>query len=172
MPKIGKRFYNNLMETPDSSFFFKLIKRNRGENVNRHVATILTDEIETDDPSQQRRAFANFYEDLAVPRDNNSFDNEFLDVCSTRCKLIERLSIQKQEPIVPFTHDEVREAIGSLNTNKAADEYGIAAEHIRFAQDALIIPLTCLFNEILQDGENTRNIQDRLHYASTQKGQK
>ena len=148
-----KRFYNNLMETPDSSFFFKLIKRNRGENVNRHIATILTDERETDDPLQQRRAFARFYEDLAVPRDNDTFDNEFLDVCSTRCKLIERLSIQKQEPIVPFTHDEVREAIGSLNTNKAADEYGIAAEHIRFAQDALIIPLTCLFNEILQEGE-------------------
>ena len=148
-----KRFYNKLMDTPDTSFFYKLIKRNKGENVNHIPVTILAEDVETENPSLQRTAFAKFYEDLAVPKHHETFDNEYLEVCSARCKLIDRLSIYKQEVVEPFTPDEIREAISGLNTNKAADEYGISAEHIKFAQEALAIPLTCLFNQILEDGE-------------------
>ena len=40
-----------------------------------------------------------------------------------------------------------------IYSNKAIDEYGIAAEHIKYAQESLVSPLTSLFNQIIHEGE-------------------
>ena len=37
------------------------------------------------DPEKQRQCFAEYFEDLALPKDHN-YDNVFLELCNVRCK--------------------------------------------------------------------------------------
>ncbi|KAK3092823.1 hypothetical protein FSP39_007606 [Pinctada imbricata] len=140
------------MENPDSTFFYKLIKKNKGENIHQGTVTLDVGGIESDNPVEQRRAFANFYEDLAVPKENDRYDVKTLEASKTRCGLIENLAIYEREEIMPFTTLEVGNAIKTLNNNKASDEYGLSAEHIKFAGEPLVDVLTDLFNQILKEG--------------------
>ena len=48
-----------------------------------------------------------------------------------------------------FTNDEVNRAISRLKRNKASDDYGLAAEHIKSASKVLTPILANLFNSIL-----------------------
>ena len=127
------RFYNKLMANPYTSYFFKLIKRNTGKANTRTQTTLLHNNLEIDDPSSQTETFAQYYEQLAVPDNNPSFNDEFLDLCTFRCSLIEQLANVDPDPVQPFSKTEVEKAIKNLNNNKAADEYGITAEHVKYA---------------------------------------
>ena len=83
------RFYSKLMASPDTSYFFKLTKRNTGKANTRTQTTLLHNNLEIDDPSSQTETFAEHYEQLAVPENNPSFNGEFLDLCTFRCSLIQ-----------------------------------------------------------------------------------
>ncbi|KAK3102935.1 hypothetical protein FSP39_015085 [Pinctada imbricata] len=135
------------MENPASTFFNK----NKGENIHQGTVALDVGGIESDSPIEQRRAFANFYEDLAVPKDDR-FDAKTFEASKTRCWLIEKLAIYEREEIIPFTILEGGNAIKTLNNNKASDEYGLSAEHIKFAGEPLVDVLTDLFNQILKEG--------------------
>ena len=63
--------------------------------------------------------------------------------------LLKSFPLYNNEPVTPFTTEEVDEAILSLNNNKSAVEYGVTAEHIKFASGTLTGVLTVLFNQIL-----------------------
>ena len=143
------RFYNKLMATPDTSFFYKLIKRNTGKGKSQVQTTIIDKNIEIENPVRQTETFAEYYEQLAVPSEDPSFNDEFLDLCSFRCTLIEQLADTCPDPVEPFTCNEVEKAIKNLNNNKAADEYGITAEHVKYAGEPLLNMLTHIFNTIL-----------------------
>ena len=143
------RFYNKLMATPDTSFFYKLIKRNTGKGKSQVQTTIIDKNIEIENPVRQTETFAEYYEQLAVPSEDPSFNDEFLDLCRSRCTLIEQLADTCPDPVEPFTSNEVEKAIHNLNNNKAADEYGITAEHVKYAGEPLLNMLTDIFNTIL-----------------------
>ncbi|VDH93589.1 Hypothetical predicted protein [Mytilus galloprovincialis] len=51
----------------------------------------------------------------------------------------------------PYTEKEVKQAKEYLNTGKSADEHGICAEHLKYAQHTVVPVLTKIFNKILQE---------------------
>ena len=81
-----KSFYDSLMENPASTKFFQLIKRSRSKT-DSNSACIEMDGVKYFDPDQQRHCFVRYFEDLAVPKDQN-YDNVFLELCNIRCKVL------------------------------------------------------------------------------------
>jgi hypothetical protein len=71
------KFHNDVMDTPGTVVFHKLINRNRP---NRHSDTAciteqITNHYTTED---QNKCFARYYEDLAVPKDKG-YDTSYFN---------------------------------------------------------------------------------------------
>ena len=102
------------------------------------------------DFSEQCANFANFYEDLAKPLESPNFDNDYLSRVETDLELIREFIENFDELLDPISEEEVKVAINSLNSNKAADEFGISAEHLKYASSSLVPSLTLLLNAIIE----------------------
>lgn len=153
------RFYRKLMANPDTSYFYKLIKRNTGKGKSNIKTTILHQNQEIVDLSKQTNVFAGYYEKLGAPEENPLYDEEFLAQCKFRCSLIESLADVNPGQIQPFQPQEVEDAITNLNANKAPDEYGISAEHVKYAGTNIVSSLTIIFNKILLSGQIPENFK-------------
>ena len=100
-------------------------------------------------PDLQRKAFADYYEDLATPKDKG-YDEAYLELCSVRHKITEQICKENLDQLEPISTKEVQDAISSLINKKAAGEYGISAEHLRHSGKVLAVKITAIFNQILQ----------------------
>ena len=142
------KLYSQIMEKPDSQMFFRLIKRNTNFSAGQTNCIRVKNRF-IFSPAEQRKAFANYYEDLSLPKDEQ-FDNSYLELCRVRQALVEEHFRNCKRPISLFTNMEIKKAIGKLNRNKSKDEYDISAEHLIMAKDILAPFLRILFNKILQ----------------------
>ncbi|CAG2231590.1 unnamed protein product [Mytilus edulis] len=108
-----KQLYQQIMEKPTTKLFYRLINRNR----NSRTSTTTCIEIDGEKEychSNQRKVFANYYEDLSMPK-NSEYDNSYLDLCQTRQNLIEKF--YKENPVTsdPVTETEIQKSIETLN---------------------------------------------------------
>ncbi|CAC5391219.1 unnamed protein product [Mytilus coruscus] len=134
------------MDNPSTELFYKLINRNKTKSRTE------TSGMEIDDFSTQNqsRAFANYYEDLSIPKES-SYENSYLELCQTRQKIVEETFSQKMPSINPYTEKEVKQATENLNTGKSSDEHGICAEHLEYTQHTVVPALTKINYKILQE---------------------
>ncbi|MEW8544540.1 MAG: hypothetical protein AB2693_13510, partial [Candidatus Thiodiazotropha sp.] len=142
-----KNFYNDLMKNPSTDKFYQLIRRNKGDKV-QYTGCIRVGDKDLYSPDLQRNAFAQYYEDLALPADRG-YDSAYLELCSTRHEIIKQVCDESSEYLEPFTLKEVRDAVQKLNTKKAPDEFGLTAEHLKLSNCVLIDDITDIFNQIL-----------------------
>jgi uncharacterized protein YukE len=69
-----------------------------------------------------------------------------------RFKLINEISKSEEKKKIIVTIEEVKKAMQKLNRGKAADEYGITAEHVKFAGSKIYTLYQDIFNQIFQEG--------------------
>ena len=137
------------MSEPTTDKFYKLIRRNKGGSRSQ-ASSLIVDGHEISSPDQQRKSFAQYFEDLSVPK-NEKYDSAFLDLCNTRHELITEYCEENAAILDPITNSEVKQAISQLNTKKAPDEFGLTAEHLKYAGNSLIKDITDTFNQIICD---------------------
>ena len=137
------------MQNPSTEKFYQLIRKNRGSN-GQKTSSIIVDGKEIFSPEKQRKAFADYYEDLSVPKDNG-YDSAYLELCNVRHDLIKQICEESSELLDPITPEEVEKGISKLNTKKSPDESGLAAEHLKCSGPVIIESVTDLFNQILQE---------------------
>ena len=146
------------MENPSSTKFYQLIKRSRTKTESK-AACIQVDGVKYFDPEKQRQCFAEYFEDLALPKDQN-YDNVFLELCNLRCEETETKCREESETEVCISEAEVGSAIDKLNNGKSLDklnngksldEYGLASEHFKAAKPAIVPVVTRLFNAIISE---------------------
>ena len=82
------------------------------------------------------------------------YDSAYLDLCTVRHKLISELCEANRDSIDPFTVKDITDAISKLNNKKAPDEFGLAAEHLKYSSVTFFEEITDIFNQIL----NTRTV--------------
>jgi hypothetical protein len=71
-----------------------------------------------------------------------------------RFKLINEISkSEEKKKIIVLTIEEVKKAIQKLNSGKAADEYGIIAEQVKFVGSEIYTLYQDVFNQIFQEGK-------------------
>ena len=144
-----KSLYDALMEKPSSEMFYKLISRSKSLKQS-DTTCIQVNGQKHFDPEQQRVCFANYFEDLAMPKDKN-YDSVFLELCNVRCRETENDFSEQTEDSLTFSNKNVEEAIDKLNSGKSPDEYGLTAEHLKAAKHLITPVITETFNQIIKE---------------------
>ena len=83
-------------------------------------------------------ALKNYYEDLAIPKDDIVFDDEYLQRSEMHIDLIHEL--KRLGKFSPQIHLEIMYHATTSKTGKSADEFGLSAEHLK-TSDEVIIPI-------------------------------
>ncbi|MCG8113153.1 MAG: reverse transcriptase family protein [Candidatus Thiodiazotropha taylori] len=148
-----KMLHEQLMTKPTSKQFNQLIKRNKVSSTSTQCLKI--GERDCYSTEQQCEAFAKYYEDLAVPKEN-VYENTYLNLCSVRQKVVEQYLKEENLTEIMFTVSDIESGIQKLNSGKSPDEFGLSAEHLKFAKDIVAETITPLFNQILE----TRSIPE------------
>ena len=136
------------MESEGTANFYRLINRN--SKGSRSTVALVEKGKRLTDPQEQCRGFASYYEDLAIPKDSSSFDDDYKSRVSADLHLIRQVAGDSSEAVPLIEADEVERAIKKLHRKKAADEYGLVSEHLKTAGSSVFDPLALIFSEILQ----------------------
>ena len=141
-----KAFYNSLMENPSTNMFYRLIRKIKSSKEDGS-SSIVVDGVKYTDEVSQRKCFAQYYEDLAVPKDND-YDNAFLKLCNIRCDKA-YCELSDSSDILSFSEPDIEKVIDKLHNGKSPNEYGISAEHFKAGKPELVPMITKIFNHIL-----------------------
>ncbi|VDI13436.1 Hypothetical predicted protein [Mytilus galloprovincialis] len=109
-----RKLYEQIMDNPSSELFFKLINRNKSKSKTETSGLEIDGKFDFSSQNQSR-AFANYYEDLSLPKENE-YDNAYLELCQIRQKIVEETFSQNLPSMDPYTEKEVKQAIEFLNT--------------------------------------------------------
>ena len=110
------------------------------------------------------------FQKLATPVDNSNTERDFEDLVMLNDLLIQQICRDVNEPILPVTHEEVREAIKHLKKNKAPDAYGITAEHVQMAKESLVPIITAMINSTIQQGALPQHLKEGVLTPVLKKG--
>ena len=135
------------MNNPSGKLFFKLIWRNQSSS-SKLPSSLLLNRSELTDSQSQCGAFASYFEDLEVPKDHPNFIQEYLNSAKLQEKLIDGITEQNPDELVPISGNEVFIAIKSLNSGKAADETELTAEHLKYSDKVVLPVIVEIFNDI------------------------
>ena len=108
-----------LESKPDQKTFFQLIRRNHAEVRSKLPDCIKKGEKTACTPEEQRDLFAEYFKELATPKDAPNFNNQHLKESERRFKLINEISKSEEKKKIIVTIEEVEKAIQKLNSGKA-----------------------------------------------------
>ena len=124
----------------DQATFFRLLRKRHGPR-GREIALRLNGELVYDPPTQLD-AWANYYEHLATPEPDRNNGHDILATMRWICK---------QEGAPTITHQHIHEAIKQLNSGKAADLFGLQAEHYKLGGAAVVEAVTLIVRRIFEE---------------------
>ncbi|VDI73390.1 Hypothetical predicted protein, partial [Mytilus galloprovincialis] len=79
--------------------------------------------------------------------------DELLSNSTNRCNLIKEVSKNSTKRKILVTQQEILNAIQKLKNGKSPDEYGITAEHIKYAGNEITHIYQNIFNQIFKEGK-------------------
>ena len=98
--------YQKIMENPNTQLFYKLINRNR-QSCTSATNCIRVNGKYMFSKDEQRIAFAKYYEDRSIPKEE-PFDNSYVNLCNIRQSLLEEELEKVHYATEPFTEEEVQ----------------------------------------------------------------
>ena len=113
--------------------FHRIVRRNRSDNTSTCTQYIIYNGKELYDFLEQIVAFKEFYADLAMPKAESHFDQDYADGISIKYEYIKIVYTETRTETEVFNETDIQKAISKLNSGKSADEYGIQAEHLKSA---------------------------------------
>ena len=75
---------SELMSNPSVKLFHRIVRRNMSDNTSTCTQYIKYNGKELNDPSEQIVAFKEFFEDLAMPKSEPHFDQDYADQISIK----------------------------------------------------------------------------------------
>ena len=135
----------------NAKLFHSLIRRQRGRG---EGSTQCVNELHVGDKvyttkSEILEGFREHFHNLATPSDDKSFDQSYSDQIKLEVKEIQMCSKCPGKDVKQITLDQVKEA------NKAADIYGVTAEHFIYGGEELLQATTDLINSLYRRGSLT-----------------
>ena len=128
----------------DQQLFYKLIKKQRQQS-SSSIAT-----IDFGPGKSQLDGWADYFEDLATPSNNPLFDATYHQSRELQFLLLQQQEAHKCIDLdIGVDRSRVVRHILSLKNNKAADLYGITAEHLKLASPLISTVLSSLVNSII-----------------------
>ncbi|CAC5425648.1 unnamed protein product [Mytilus coruscus] len=147
-----------LLDKSDSKTFHRLIRRNKHEPKDANSKVIRNEnEEEVMNPEEQSRIFADYYEKLAVPSNEEHYEEDYLEESKYRLELMNNITKHQIDTcnITIFSEEEIIKAVNKLNSGKTADEYSLTAEHFIYAGGSISPNIVSLF--LKQHNADRRN---------------
>ena len=107
--------------------------------------SLIIDGVTITDKDQIREKWAEYFKNLGTPKSTSSDDMKLIEEMRELCN--------EDEEMIEISPDLVKEAIKKLNTNKAKDIYGLAAEHLMYMSDSSICALADILSDIINLGK-------------------
>jgi hypothetical protein len=137
----------------DQQLLHTLIKRQRAKGNQSYQ--LLIDDVLVEDPSKQREGFADYYEKLSSPK--------YPDRVQYLLTTMRTLADASKEDLI-ISREILCTAIRRLNANKAADQEGLTAEHLKLLMHSETG--TQMLTEMMQEIFNTGNIPDSANSST------
>ena len=145
----------------DTKLFHKLIDKQRGRS------NICVNELNVGDSTYSTssgvlQGWREHFSKLATPNDTLRKDHAYKQLVKTEMlEIFDICTHMANGPtnIETITVPEVKEAISSLNKNKAADIYGIEAEHILYGGKVLLEFITRIINQLFTFGKIPKSLK-------------
>ena len=147
-----QKFLGEVMDHPSDQNFYRLIKLNQGQKEKTVSGCIRFKGEDIFDSEIQGKNFSVYFEDLALPKNNNSFDKEFYQLNKVQHACIREICEQSEDVITPFSAKKLQDSVRSLNVKKAPDEFGLVSEHLKYGLKPLLPLLVNIYNEIIASG--------------------
>ncbi|CAC5413847.1 unnamed protein product [Mytilus coruscus] len=138
-----------IIESGKSTNFNKLIRKGVSNTISKPQGFMNEGQLIID-IDKQSKGFSRFYEDLAVPQQLEQFDSNYQENTQLHIELIRQIVQESCDTFSPTMPAEIGSAILKLNNNKSSDEFGICAEHLKFASPTIFRVLSVLFNAIIE----------------------
>ena len=133
--------------TKDHQLYHKLIRQTTQSQAN----AIMVNDVLITDQDQAAAEWANYYEDLATPKEKSIWDADFL--CSAEQQLQGAHHYARSHQSQPsISYHEVTQAVKTLNSGKAVHLDGVRAEHLKAAPTTIIPVLAILFSDLIRLG--------------------
>ena len=128
----------------DNSLLYQLIRRQRNDGQSKGV--VVKFKFDPDHTNSQVENWATYFKDLATPKDLPSFDKTHKNHMDIKQILLQTLS--PCQPALIVQPSTINKHIRTLKNNKAADPYGVAAEHLKLAHPCINTAITSAVNQI------------------------
>ena len=165
-----QKFLTDVMDNPSDRNFYRLIKRNQGQNEGTGNVCIRFKGEDIFDSTIQGENFSVYFEDLATPKNSPGFDEHFYQLNKVQHACIQEICEQSEDVIRPFTGKEVHECVKSLNSNKSPDEFGLVSEHLKYGLQVILPALVKLYNDIIASGTIPANFKSGIIHPIHKKG--
>ena len=119
----------------DHHLFYKLVsyqRKSRNSTISVNFQDTSLDQID---------GWEKYFSNLAKPLEMDHFNQNYKDSVQLRRLLLEDLNIPNEDPVTTNPTD-VAKTVSSLKNGKAADIYGLTAEHLKYASPKVIPVLT------------------------------
>ena len=165
-----QKFFSGIMSDPTDANFYKLIKRNQTQCVNNSDTCIRFKGEDVYEPSIQAKNFSTYFEELATPENNESFDEDFYQLNKIKHSCIEEICKESTDEIQPFTEEEMKKSVQKLNTKKSPDEFGLVSEHLKHGLSVILPYLVAFYTAILRTGEIPKAFKSGILHPIHKKG--
>jgi hypothetical protein len=99
----------------------------------------LLDDKTFNNPVTLLDAWANYFEDLATPPEQQSFDSTFLMLVNDDVDILTEIFTKNRQPMQEVTEEELSECISTFKNGKAPDESKITIEHLKYRGNLTVI---------------------------------
>jgi len=129
----------------DKQEFFRLVAKQRGQT---------QQQVSVDFPNtgSQLEGWRDYFQCLATPDDKEEYDDYHYDSMMSQLALVEDLN-SNSDPLCHVSVKDIKKHVTSLKNGKAADIYGVTAEHLKFAAPVLFDALEQATNNTLDSGK-------------------
>lgn len=135
----------------DIRLFWRLVKQRRPRPSRIYPEICDTSGTTHNDPNGVANAFAEFYEEIYRPLEDDHFDNRFKHVIDSHYTRI-KTSVSESSSENDITQNDLISAISYLKMRKAPGIGGVINEHIAFASYLITKCLCKLYNAIMTSG--------------------
>ena len=147
------------MDSENSTRSFHALVRIQRKSGSSQTRSLVEDGKKYESPEDKCTGWRDHFNDLATPKDNPRFDDQYLNNVKTDLIHIKEICFRSATPIDLVTEVEMRKALTKLTKNKAADSFGLMSEHFTLCPDEIVPVLVNMVNSIFR----LRRVPDLLN---------
>ncbi|KAK3089114.1 hypothetical protein FSP39_000940 [Pinctada imbricata] len=136
----------------DQKLFAKLVNKQRNQQTTP-TDTIVVNGEERDTLDSIIEGWETYFTELAKPKDRPEYNKEHKQETEYDVNVIEHICQSNKIPVEETNEEEITNIIKALKNNKAPDNLGLTAEHLKTALPEVTPPLTNIINSILSKAQ-------------------